>query len=198
MSGVPSEAYRIPRRIGFFGGSFNPPHIAHVLAVHYALLRWQFDFVVVAPTYEHPFDKELVDFAHRVRMARIAFEHLGGHVHVLSIEQELPQPSYTWQTLQHLRELYPASELVLLIGSDLVEELPRWHNSEALQRDFPIYVIPRIGQNGEACAQAPGLLPALSSSLVREMLLKGEDVSSLVPARVLSYIREYELYTATA
>ncbi|MCX7626317.1 MAG: nicotinate (nicotinamide) nucleotide adenylyltransferase [Candidatus Sumerlaeaceae bacterium] len=193
MSGVPSEAYRIPRRIGFFGGSFNPPHIAHVLAVHYALLRWQFDFVAVVPTFHHPFDKELVDFAHRLRMTRIAFELLGDNVHVLSVEQELPHPSYTWQTMQHLRQCYPESELALLIGSDILEELPRWHNAESLQREFPIYVIPRIGQN--IPPGAFGLLPALSSSQVRELLRKGEDVSGLVPARVLGYIREYELYT---
>lgn len=196
MSGVPSEAYRIPRRIGFFGGSFNPPHIAHVLAVHYALLRWQFDFVAVVPTFDHPFDKELVDFAHRMRMTRIAFEHLGERVHVLSVEQELPHPSYTWQTLQHLRHCYPDSELALLIGSDILEELPRWHNADALQREFPIYVIPRIGENSPVGEARTGLLPALSSSQVRELLRKGEDVSGLVPARVLGYIREYELYTS--
>jgi nicotinate-nucleotide adenylyltransferase len=193
MSGVPSEAYRIPRRIGFFGGSFNPPHISHVLAVHYALLRWRFDVVAVAPTYEHPFDKDLVDFQHRVRMTRIAFEHLTQHVHVLSVEEELPRPSYTWQTLQHLKERYPESELVLLIGSDLLDELPQWQNADRLRAEFPLAVIPRIGHSA-AKSQEPGLLPAMSSSYVREMLRKGEDVTSLVPAGVLEYIREYELY----
>ncbi len=195
MSGVPSEAYRIPRRIAFFGGSFNPPHIAHVLCVHYALLRWRFDFVVVAPTFDHPFDKELIDFTHRLRMARIAFEHLGEYVHVLPIEQELSPPNYTWSTMQHLRERYPESDLVLLIGSDLLEELPRWHNAELLQKEFPIAVIPRIGHT-EAEGLGPGMLPAVSSSYVRDLLKRGQDVSGLVPARVLEYIKEYELYTS--
>lgn len=193
MSGVPSEAYRIPRQIGFFGGSFNPPHIAHVLAVHYALLRWRFDFVVVAPTYEHPFEKRLEDFAHRLRMTRIAFEHLGERVHVSSLEQELPPPSYTYQTLQHLRTVYPDSEISLLIGSDLLAELPRWHRTEELQKEFPMCVIPRLGMES---THGRGLeeLPVLSSTRVRELLAQGDDVSAFVPGRVMDYIREYELY----
>lgn len=194
MSGVPSEAYRIPRRVGFFGGSFNPPHIAHVLAVHYALLRWQFDFVVVAPTFEHPFEKKLEDFAHRLRMTRIAFDHLGERVHVSGVEEELPPPSYTLQTLRHLKTHYPDTEIVLLIGSDLVDELPRWRDSEILQREFPIYVIPRIGCTQGVSAPCDVDSPLFSSSHVRALLAEGKDVSPLIPARVLGYIREYELY----
>ncbi|MGB9691493.1 MAG: nicotinate (nicotinamide) nucleotide adenylyltransferase [Candidatus Sumerlaeaceae bacterium] len=197
MSGVPSEAYRIPRRIGFFGGSFNPPHIAHVLAVHYALLRWQLDFVVVAPTFEHPLEKKLEEFAHRLRMTRIAFEHLGDRVHVSGVEESLPPPSYTLQTLRHLKTHYPDTEIVLLIGDDLVEELPRWRDSDTLQGEFPIYVIPRIGHIEDTGAVEETLKPVFSSSHVRTLLAQGKDVSMLVPARVLGYIREYELYAPT-
>jgi nicotinate-nucleotide adenylyltransferase len=194
MSGVPSEAYRIPRKVGFFGGSFNPPHFSHVLAVHYALLRWQFDFIVVAPTYEHPFEKDLVDFEHRVHMTRIAFEHLGSFVHILPIEKELPKPSYTWQTLAHIQELYPDSEVTLLIGSDLVAELPSWNHPEVIAQ-YPVCVIPRTGIQISGQHEA-GVLPAASSSEIRNMLREGKDVSHLVPWRVLQYIREYELYTS--
>ena len=77
--------------------------------------------------------------------------------------------------------------------SDLLDELPQWHNAERLRAEFPLAVIPRIG-HGVAQSHEPGLLPAMSSSSVREMLRKGVDVTSFVPAGVLEYIREYELY----
>lgn len=197
MSGVPSEAYRIPRHIGIFGGSFDPPHISHVLAVHYALLVWPLDHVFVIPTYQHPFGKAMADFKHRVKMAKIAFEHLGDKVWVLPIEGEHEGLSYTIDTIRQLKAQYQESQFSLIVGSDILDELDEWKDHEALRREIEFLVIPRVGVKAESNGKVPeGVLPAVSSSTVRAALAQKQDVSKWVPRRVLQYISEYELYSS--
>jgi nicotinate-nucleotide adenylyltransferase len=196
MSGVPSEAYRIPRTIGVFGGSFNPPHISHVLAVHYALSVWPVDLVLVVPSFSHPFEKDLVPFEHRLHMARIAFEHLPGWVEVSPVDEELGSVSYMIDTIRELRNRFPVSNFRLVVGSDILEELPRWKEHDALRVEAPLLVIPRIG--GGRDAQVPShpecCLPAISSTEIRDALLAGANVDGMLPRRVLEYIREHDLY----
>ena len=63
-------------RVALFGGSFNPPHYGHVLAAHYALMRYGVDEVWVLPVLDHPYDKDLAPFEQRLDWCRRAFEHL--------------------------------------------------------------------------------------------------------------------------
>jgi len=197
MSGVPSEAYRIPRHLGIFGGSFDPPHISHVLAVHYALLIWPLDHVFVIPTYQHPFGKAMADFKHRVKMAKIAFEYLGEKVWVLPIEGEHEGPSYTINTIRQLKAQYPESRFSLIVGSDILEELDEWKDPEILRQEVEFLVIPRLEVRAEPNGKIPkGILPPVSSSALRAALARKEDVSDWVPRRVLQYISEYELYSS--
>ena len=93
--------------IGIFGGSFNPPHMGHVLACHYALLRWNLKKVIVVPSHAHPFGKPLPPFNDRLAMCRLAFGHLGANVEISEIEQEMEGISYTIDVVRKLVHLHP-------------------------------------------------------------------------------------------
>lgn len=183
-------------RVAVFGGSFDPPHVAHVLAVSYVLACHELERVVVVPVFEHAFDKDLAPFEHRYELARRAFAWLPG-VEVSRIEERLPKPSYTLQTLETLAAENPHFGLRLVVGSDVLHERHNWRSFERIEAIAPLLVLGRAGfPHPDA---PPALLPDVSSTRVRELLSSGsEDASrelaSLLPRRVLAYIREHGLY----
>lgn len=155
-----------------FGGSFDPPHVAHVLAVDHVLEAGLADIVMVIPVFRHAFDKDMTPFDVRLSLVHAAFAGRP-HVEVSDIERELPAPSYTVRTLEALRARYPDDELRLLVGSDLLSDTPRWHRYEDIIRMAPPIVLGRVGfPSPEA---APAVLPAISSSAIRAWLAKPED-----------------------
>ena len=114
------------KSVAIYGGSFDPPHIAHVLAAVYALKVGGFEEILVVPVFEHAFQKQLTPFQHRLRLCELAFEGLAGVV-VSSLEQELPTPSRTLNTLERLQVLHPDWAMRLLVGSDVLTETAKWH-----------------------------------------------------------------------
>lgn len=174
---------------GIFGGSFNPPHIGHVLACHYALLRWGLKRVIVVPSYQHPFGKPLVEFPHRLEMLRLAYKHLGNTVEISTTERDREGPSYTWDTIQELRRLHPHEDYRLIIGSDLINEFPTWKNSEEISRYAAPLILPRMDAGNTS-----GPIPAVSSSEIRAAIAGKIATADLIPAAVARYIEEHGLY----
>jgi nicotinate-nucleotide adenylyltransferase len=187
--------------VAVFGGSFNPPHVAHVLAASYARLVG-FDKVLVVVVKGHAFGKALLPFEHRVRMCELAFEPLTG-VEVTRIEETLPQPNYTLHTLKQVRGLHPDWQLRLLVGSDIMTELGSWHAVDEVRQLAPFLVLERVGFPSENAA--PAVLPELSSRQVRERLMAefaaAEPERSAhtrwleqhVPRATLQYLRQNNL-----
>jgi nicotinate-nucleotide adenylyltransferase len=181
-------------RIALFGGSFDPPHVAHQMACLYILSTQPVDQVWMMPCYQHPFDKRSAPFAHRVAMCRLAAALLAG-VQVCTIEEEMGDKSYTLLTVKRLRERYPEHTFMMVIGADLVRERERWYGWPELQQSVPFLIIGRTGAEATAEGEAAGLkLPAISSTLVREALRRGERPDALVPRAVLDYIAAQGLY----
>jgi nicotinate-nucleotide adenylyltransferase len=184
-------------RVALYGGSFNPPHVGHVLAAAYLTAVGGFERVLVVPVFEHAFDKALLSFEARVELCRLAFERLVG-VEVSIIESELPRPSYTLTTVRELLRRHPDYELSLVVGADVVPEIPRWHGSEELRRLTPIYVMPRHGY--EAAVIGRPILPEVSSSELRSRLADpaqrdAPELARLLPKAVLARINERGFYT---
>jgi nicotinate-nucleotide adenylyltransferase len=184
-------------RIGVYGGSFNPPHAAHVLLAAYALSVARFERVLVVPVFAHAFDKNLVDFEHRVRMCELAFAPLS-RVEISRIESELPTPNRTLVTLQALSTRYPGADFNLLVGGDVLTEANKWHAFDEIVRLAPLFV---VGRSGVAAPGASSVrLPPISSTHVRELLARADEpgalaeLGELVPAAVLDYAREHRLY----
>ncbi len=176
-------------RWAIFGGSFDPPHVGHVLAAAWVRSTAEVDAIVVIPALEHAFGKALAPFAHRRRMCELAFGPIDGVV-VSDLEARLGGASYTVRTLEALRARNPGVELRLVIGSDLVGEVPRWHEGHRVPELAELLVVGRRGHgNGEAL-----LMPEVSSTDVRARLREGRSVEGLVPRAVIQHIERYGLY----
>ena len=92
--------------VGVFGGSFNPPHLAHVLALAVVLARFDVEKLLVVPTYRHPFAKSLAPYEDRVRMCELAMGFLP-RVEISRVEEELGGESRTLRTIEHLHAQHP-------------------------------------------------------------------------------------------
>lgn len=177
--------------VGLFGGSFNPPHVAHLLAVSYVLATQPLDQVLVVPTFGHPLGKRLTPFAHRLAMCERAFRDLR-RVEVSDIESRLGDTSRTLYTLRALQSEHPAWRLRLIVGADILDERDRWFGWDEIVELAPPII---VGRQGFEHPEAPfPLLPALASRDLRAKIQRGDDVSELLPREVLAYIRASGLY----
>lgn len=176
-----------------FGGSFNPPHVGHVLAVTYVLSIEPVDEVRVIPVYRHVFGKELASFEDRLEMCRLAMGWIPGVV-IDDIEGELGGESKTLHTVEAFRARDPSRGYRLVIGSDVLADLPKWHRFDRIAALAPPLVLGRVGHDH---ADAPNaLLPEVSSSEIRDLLAAGrlDDTVQLLPACVRAYIAERGIY----
>lgn len=180
-------------RVAVFGGSFNPPHVSHVLAAAYVLATQPIDQVLVIPAFDHPFGKSLAPFEHRFAMCERAFAPLRDVV-VSDVERRLGGESKTLFTLEALVKEHPDWSLRLIVGGDILNESHKWFAWDRVVALAPPIVLGRVGHPAPG-APAP-VLPELASRDLRAMLAKGEDVGALVPSAVRAYIAERGLYRA--
>ena len=179
-----------PQRIGLFGGSFNPPHVAHQLVCTLALSRGRVDEVWLMPCHQHAFVKELTDFDDRVVMCQRAAEPFGGRVKVTDVERVIGGVSRTVVTLEHLHRVSPEILWTLIVGSDILAEAHRWTAWERIQELATLFVVPRRGTgDGQSVA-----LPDIASSTIRQRLSDTQPVGDLLPTGVLEYIQDRGLY----
>lgn len=185
-------------RVGVFGGSFNPPHVAHVLLVSavLSLHEDEIDEILVVPTFQHPFAKALASFDDRLEMCRRAMGFLP-RTTISDVERELGGESRTLRTLEHLAKIHPTWSLRLIMGADLMLETPKWHAWDAIAKLAPPIVLGRVGVDYPG-APAP-VLPAISSTEIRARIERGDDnaLEAIVPSSVLEYIRARGLYGRT-
>lgn len=181
--------------VGVYGVSFNPPHLAHVLALTVVLARFDIERILVVPTYQHPFAKALASYEDRVKMCELAMGFLP-RVEISRVEEELGGESRTLRTLEHLRSLHPDWSMRFIIGADLVAESSKWYGFDRITELAPPIVLGRVGVAYEG-APAP-VLPAISSTEVRAMIGAGRlaEVEPLVPKHVLEYVSARGLYSS--
>lgn len=178
-----------------FGGSFNPPHVSHVLAVAYVLTTQPIDRVLVIPTFDHPFGKSLVNFTHRHAMCELAFRDFA-RTEISTLERNLGGESRTLVTLRALQQQQPDEQLRLVVGSDILNEAHKWFGWDEIVALAPLIVLGRVGHAAPG-APAP-VIPELASRDLRSMIERGEDVGTLVPREVRRYIDAQGLYRAVS
>jgi nicotinate-nucleotide adenylyltransferase len=186
-------AEKTGKRVAIFGGSFNPPHVAHVLAAVYVLSTIEIDEVLVVPVYKHPFSKELAPFEDRLEMCRLAFSWIPG-VAVSTVERELGGESLTLRTLEQLAQTNPSWQMRLLLGADVLADLPKWHRFDRISEIAPPIIVGRAGVTTQGAPEP--ILPRISSTEVREAIGRGDvpKVAPLVPQKVLGYALDRGLY----
>jgi nicotinate-nucleotide adenylyltransferase len=181
--------------VAVFGGSFNPPHVAHVLACALVLAVEDVERVLVVPTFRHPFAKPLAPYDERLAMCALAFRGMPA-VEVSPVERELGGESRTLRTLEHLTVSHADWHLRLIVGADILKEAPRWFGFDAIEKLAPLIVLGRAGV--DAPGAGPSLLPEVSSTRVRQSIAAGawDEAGRLVPRSVLAHIRARELYAS--
>lgn len=175
-------------RIALFGGSFDPPHVGHVYAAMHARLHADVDSVWVLPVAHHPYGKALSPFAQRLQLARAAFADLP-FVSVREDECDNPH-GHTITLLELLQQRYPQHHWLLIGGSDTANDLANWHRGADLLQMLEIHPVPRRGWDDVH----PGALPAISSTMVRELLHSAQAIDHLVPRAVDQLIRKHHWY----
>lgn len=178
------------KTVAFFGGSFDPPHIAHQVLCLMVLEATEIDQVWMVPTFQHVFGKVMAPFSHRFALCERIARPFGDRVVVSDIEAELGGESRTLGTLEALTARHPEIAFRLLVGADILAERHRWHRWDDVARLAPPLVVARAGFPG-------GDLPAppdISSREIRNRLGRGESALPLVPRAVMDYIAAEGLY----
>ena len=183
---------------GIFGGSFNPIHMGHIGLARdiLRLTHLREVWFLVSPL--NPFKQQASDLiADRLRfdMVRRALAQEPGLV-ASDYEFGLPRPSYTWQTLSHLREDYPERLFTLIIGADNWLAFDRWAHPDDILRHHPVIVYPREGCPIDRASLPPrvtlvdtGLYP-VSSTAVRHRVAHGLSVDGLVPPAIIPMVEQ--------
>jgi nicotinate-nucleotide adenylyltransferase len=195
-------------RIGLLGGTFNPPHIGHLVCAAQALAQLSLDEVLFVPVYEPPHKQAEADpgVEHRVELCRRAVAG-DDRLAVSRADADVPGPSFTVATLRRLNEHRPGDQLTFIVGGDMALSLSAWREPEAILELAELGVAEREGvRRADITERVAGLrganrlrffdMPRLdvSSSLIRRLVAAGRPIRYLVPDGVAAYIEEAGLY----
>ncbi len=197
-------------RIGILGGTFDPPHIGHLVIAEEARSELDLARVYFIPARRppHKLDEPVTPLEDRVEMLRLALR--GNPFFSLSlVEANRPGPSYTVDTLRELRQELPDStDLFFIMGMDSLVELPTWHQPAELIKLCLLAVLKRPGYSADMESlekQIPGIgsrvvfIPSpgleISSTELQARCRAGLSLKYLVPDSVAEYIREHGLYS---
>jgi nicotinate-nucleotide adenylyltransferase len=198
-------------RVVVLGGTFDPPHIGHLIMAEYAYEALDARSVLFLPAADppHKHGGTRADATDRVAMVLLAID--GEPRFELSrIDLDRPGPHYTADTVRLLAAAYPEDEVIFLVGEDSLRDLPYWHRADEIIRYARLAVVPRHEVRfDESTLEAvlPGIaervvhvqspLIEVSSTDLAARLRAGKSVRYQIPDRVLAYIRQHDLYGST-
>ena len=189
--------------IGLFGGTFDPVHNGH-LSIARSFLESPLIselWILLTPVPPHKHGNGHVKYETRYKMLSTAFEGLSG-IRILTIENELPKPSYTYNTIRHLKELHPDKEFMFCMGEDSLTQFHTWKYYHEILEEAKLLVAERPGSDHSVVDKK--ILDhtifveheplEISSSQIKEFLKKGESLSDLLPQQVINIIEKEHLY----
>ena len=188
--------------IGLFFGSFNPIHTGHMIIAQHMANQPEIDqvWLVVSPHNPLKSKSGLAKDYDRLHLVNLAVED-NLKIRSCNVEFNLPQPSYTIDTLAYLKEKYPQHVFALIMGSDNLMSLPKWKNYEHILQNHLIYIYNRpntdevnplsLHPNVKIC-KAP--LIDISSTEIRNAIKDGWSVRYLVPDKVFEYLDGSRMY----
>jgi nicotinate-nucleotide adenylyltransferase len=198
-------------RVGILGGTFNPPHVGHLVMAQEAREQLGLDRVVLMPVAVPPHKEADGDpgAAVRLTLARLAAEGEQG-LEVSTAEIDRGGASFTVDTLRELHERYPEQELTFIVGADMAHSLPAWREPERILELARLAVAEREGIARDDIAERLAPLhdgsrvtffdmPRIdvSSSDIRRRIAEGRSVRHLVPDAVAQVIADRDLYRTT-
>ena len=190
------------KKIGLFFGSFNPIHTGHLIIANYMAHYTDLGEVWLIVSPHNPLKKKdsLINMYDRLEMVNLALEP-AEKIRSSTVEFSLPQPSYTIDTLIHLREKHPATVFALIMGSDNLRSLKKWKNYEIILRDYEILVYPRPDypapaelKNHPAITITDTPLMEFSSTFIRNAVKANKNIRYFGPDSVKAFIESKALY----
>ena len=197
------------KKVGLYFGTFNPIHVGHLIISNYMVGYTNLNEVwfVVSPLNPLKKKESLLEDYHRLNLVRIAIEQ-NPKLNACNEEFSLPIPSYTINTLTHLKEKYSGHEFNLIMGEDNLRSFKRWKNYEEILKYHHLYVYPRVLTEQEKLdknsledliehhkiirCEAPVM--KISSSFIRKAISENKDVRYLLTPEVYKYIEEMNFY----
>ena len=199
-------------KIAIFGGSFNPVHNGHINIVREVTKAVMLDKIFIMPTFISPFKKTdntyIANGNLRFEMCRLAFKDME-NVTVSNYELSKKDVSYTIHTLEYFHKKFPNDDLYFIMGSDMLKSLHLWYHFEDImklctiiaasrvthQSDFDelTKIAEKLRQYGEILLVNTSAFE-VSSTIIREKIIKNEDISCYVPQNVVKYILNNKLY----
>jgi nicotinate-nucleotide adenylyltransferase len=198
-------------RIGIFGGTFDPPHLGHLILAERCREEAKLDQVWFLTSYvpPHKADRPITRFEHRCEMVTLATTGQPAF-RVEPIEKELPPPSYTVETLAELKARHPEHDFALIVGGDSLNYLSQWHEPRRLVETTALVAVPRPGNVLISAAELASQvgLPVdavrlqvvdcpqvdIASRDIRERAKAGRSIRYLLPRSVEEFVRERKLY----
>jgi len=188
-------------KVGLFFGSFNPIHCGHLIIANFMATQTDLQQVWLVVSPQNPFKpkKTLARDYDRLNLVHLAVED-NNLLRASDIEFSLPKPSYTIDTLTHLREKYPQHNFALIMGGDNLATLHKWKNYEMILAHYEIYVYNRPNYEAGNLANHPKVqyfeapLMSISASYIRKCIQAGHSIRYLVSEPVFKYLSESRLY----
>lgn len=190
------------KRIGLFGGSFDPVHNGHIEAVNSFLESGLIDeiWILLTPAPPHKPDQKKTDFEHRYNMLKLAFQE-SDNIKISNLEKDLPKPSYTLQTILHLKAQHPDKTFFLCLGEDSLQSFHKWHKYDEILEECMLLVVDRPGSDHgdvdsdilEKSIFVDHKSMNISSTEIRRA--SNSSTRMKLPDEVLSYIQKNNLYT---
>jgi nicotinate-nucleotide adenylyltransferase len=191
----------VTKRVGLLGGTFDPPHLGHLVAADQVLDRLRLDevwLVVSSDPWQKSETRLVTPAGTRLELVEAAIGDAPGLM-ASGIEIEIGGPSYTAVTLEVLEGRYPDIEWLVIVGADAAAGLDTWHRADDLRRDRGFIVVNRPGApenlpEGWQCLPVEIPPIALSSTELRVMVEAGRSIRHLCPAPVVQAIARQGLY----
>lgn len=196
------------RKIGLFGGSFNPIHKGHVKLALSIKEKLSLDKVIFIPSGEapHKSSQEYAKASDRLEMCRLAVSDYP-FFEVSDYEITKEGKSYSIYTVRHFKELYPEDELYLMVGSDMLLYFDKWYEYREILKNVTLAAVSREGtdfaelekfaeklrKNGNVIVVNNEAFP-VSSTLLRKKIKNNEDTSCYLDEKVVKYIILEKLY----
>jgi nicotinate-nucleotide adenylyltransferase len=178
--------------VALLGGSFNPPHVGHLMAALYLRATQGVDEVWLVPSFNHPFGKPLEAFEDRVAMCEAMAIDVGPWLKVSRAESLVGGEGRTIELLEWLLPKYPGTKFRWVIGSDILSDLPKWKAWDRIQQLVQVTVLHRAGYPSPQALGPP--IVEVSSTEIRKRFEAHDPPADLVPRRALEIARSRGLY----
>ncbi|WP_102026959.1 nicotinate-nucleotide adenylyltransferase [Salirhabdus sp. Marseille-P4669] len=185
------------KKIGLFGGTFDPIHVGHLLMAEEVYERLNLDEIWFIPSYVPPHKTGTTTSPDdRMRMLQLATED-NDHFRIEDMELKRKGTSFTFDTIEQLKQSHPDKQFLFIIGADMVEYLPKWYKIEELIHNITFVGVKRVGY--EVKSKYPIIevevpMIEISSTILRNRLKHGGTTRYWLPKKVREYIRENGLY----